>query len=40
MSKKKNSGYKESIRDLFCRFTLYSRKDFVFSFPIGNALTQ
>ena len=38
MSKKKNSRYRESIRDLFCRFTLYSKEDFVFSSPVGDAL--
>ena len=35
---KKNSGYRESIGDLFCGFTLNSREDFVFSSTVGNAL--
>ena len=37
---KKNSGYRESIGDLFCRFTLYSKEDFLFSSPIGDALNS
>ena len=36
---KKNSRYRESIGDLFCGFTLYSREDFVFSSPVGDALS-
>ena len=35
---KKNSRNKESIGDLFWGFTLYSREDFVFSSPVGDAL--
>ena len=35
---KKNSKYKKFIGDLFCKFTLYNRENFVFNSPLRDAL--